>query len=91
MKMTKHPFVVNVATLRRQPGASLHERREGPIRELAVLGSSVPEGATVVVDVLLESAYRTDWAENFNLVGEDHALVISGAAIQYPTRQPVTE
>jgi uncharacterized protein len=55
--MTRPPFVVNVATLRRQPGASLRERREAPIPELAVIGSSVPEGATVVVEVLLESVH----------------------------------
>ncbi|HWD72964.1 MAG TPA: DUF177 domain-containing protein [Actinomycetota bacterium] len=55
--MTQHPFVVNVATLRRQPGASRRERREGPIPELTVTGSSVPEGARVVVEVLLESVH----------------------------------
>ena len=55
--MSKRPFVVNVATLRRQPGASLRERREGPIADLAVTGSSVPDGAMVVVDVLLESVH----------------------------------
>jgi uncharacterized protein len=55
--MTQHPFVVNVATLRRQPGASRREQREGPIPELAVTGSEVPEGAFVVVDVLLESVH----------------------------------
>jgi uncharacterized protein len=55
--MSQHPFVVNVATLRRQPGASRRERREGPIPELAVTGSSVPERAPIVVEVLLESVH----------------------------------
>src|SRR5205807_8392576 len=55
--MTQRPFVVNVATLRRQPGASRRERREGPIPDLAVTGSSVPVGSPVVVDVLLESVH----------------------------------
>jgi uncharacterized protein len=55
--MTQRPFVVNVATLRRQPGASRRERREGPIPELAVTGSSLDTGAPVVVDVLLESVH----------------------------------
>src|SRR5207245_1351525 len=55
--MTQHPDAGNVPTLRRQPGASRRERREGPIRELAGTGSSVPEGAGVVVDVLPESVH----------------------------------
>jgi uncharacterized protein len=55
--MTQRPFVVNVATLRRQPGASRRERCGGPIPDLAVTGSSVPVGSPVVVDVLLESVH----------------------------------
>ncbi len=50
------------------------------------IAAALKPGAPFAFDVLLESAYRTDWAENFNLVGEDHALVISGSGFDFRTR-----
>ena len=55
--MAQRPFVVNVATLRRQPGSSRREHREGIIPDLAITGSAVPPGTPVAVDVLLESVH----------------------------------
>lgn len=54
--MPRHPFVVSVATLLRQPGARRRERRSGPIPDLVVGAAAVPEGAEVEVDVTLEAA-----------------------------------
>jgi SAM-dependent methyltransferase len=50
------------------------------------VAAALKPGAPFAFDVLLEPAYRTDWAENFNLVGEDHALVISGSGFDFRTR-----
>ena len=91
--MTQHPFVVNVGTLRRQPGASLRERREGPIPELAVTGSSVPEGRPVVVEVLLESVHGGIMAAQSlvhprhrgHLLGDVPALFVIAAVLGYLT------
>jgi uncharacterized protein len=65
------PFVVPVAQLRRAVGTRQHERRQGEIEGLDCSGSSVPEGATPVADVVLEAvlggvsvtgAVRAPWA-----------------------------
>lgn len=48
------PFLVNVADLVRRPGAARREQVSGPIDGLRVMGASVPAGARVVVDALLE-------------------------------------
>ena len=50
-----HPFVVHVAKLRREIGARWEERREGSIEGLDCSGSAVPERATAVAEVVLES------------------------------------
>jgi len=50
------PFVVHVAKLRQAPGTRWRERREGVVEDLACSGSAVPEGASLVADVTLESA-----------------------------------
>ncbi len=52
---SRGPFVVDVATLRRRPGSRREVRVEGEIPELFVTASRVPEGASVVVDGVLES------------------------------------
>ena len=49
------PFVVGVAVLRKHPGTQKHVKVTGPIGELEVSDSRVPEGCDVEVDVLLES------------------------------------
>jgi uncharacterized protein len=53
--MTASPFIVHVARLRRAPGTRSREHRSAPIPGLEVTGSSVPQGADVTVDVVLES------------------------------------
>ena len=48
------PFVVNVADLLHRPGAHRRERVSGGLDGLRVVDASVPAGADVVVDTLLE-------------------------------------
>ncbi len=49
------PFVVGIAALRKHPGTRRRLHVVGPIAELAVTDSRVPEGSDVDVDVVLES------------------------------------
>lgn len=49
------PLVVGVAELQRQPGVQRDLERDAVLPGLAVAGSEVPDGAPVVVDVVLES------------------------------------
>ena len=53
--MSRSPFVVSVAALLKSPGARKPEHRRGPIAELAITASRVPQAADVDVDVVLES------------------------------------
>ena len=59
--MGADPFIVNVARLRRTPGARRHEVRHGPaeliseLRPATAADSAVPPGAEVTADVVLES------------------------------------
>ena len=48
-------FVVDVAALRRHPGARKEISLEGPIEELSITSSRVPDGAPVSVQGVLES------------------------------------
>jgi len=48
------PFRVNIAALRRTPGARRQEVRSGRIDGLAVTGGAVPPDGEVEVDVILE-------------------------------------
>jgi SAM-dependent methyltransferase len=43
-------------------------------------------GAPFAFDILTEDAYRTEWAENFSIVRDDHVLVISGSGFDFRTR-----
>jgi uncharacterized protein len=52
--VTAPPFLVNVAAIRRSPGARRPEQRRGPIGGLAVTGSEVVPGGEVAIDALLE-------------------------------------
>jgi uncharacterized protein len=52
--MAVRPFIVNVAGIRRSPGARRHEHRQGPIEGLRVTETWVPQGALIDVDVVLE-------------------------------------
>jgi DUF177 domain-containing protein len=49
------PFIVPAAKLRRVAGTVRHEVRQAPIEDLATMGSAVPEGAPVTVEVTLSS------------------------------------
>jgi uncharacterized protein len=52
--VTARPFIVNVAGIRRSPGARRPEQRRGRIQDLGVTGSNVPPEAEVGIDVVLE-------------------------------------
>lgn len=51
------PFVVPVAALLREPGSRRQVTCSGPIDELSVSGSRVPEGVPVTFEGLLESVH----------------------------------
>ncbi|MDE3168088.1 MAG: class I SAM-dependent methyltransferase, partial [Acidobacteriota bacterium] len=50
------------------------------------VAAALKPGAPFAFDILLEAAYRTDWAENFTIVRDDHVLVISGSGFDFRTR-----
>lgn len=50
------------------------------------VAAALKSGAAFAFDILLEPAYHTDWAENFNIVRDDHALVMSGSGFDSGTR-----
>lgn len=56
MSPKSRPFLVNVASLKGHPGSSQREHLQGPLDGLAMPDSSVPDGAEVSLDVLVESA-----------------------------------
>ena len=56
-KHRERAFVVQVAGLLREPGSRRRVVLAGPIEDLAVSGSRVPEGEPVTVEVLLESVH----------------------------------
>ena len=43
-------------------------------------------GAPFAFDILLESAYQTNWADAYSLVRDDHVLVLSGSGFDFRTR-----
>jgi SAM-dependent methyltransferase len=43
-------------------------------------------GAPFAFDMLLESAYHTNWTDTFSLVRDDHVLVLSGSGFDVRTR-----
>ncbi len=47
--------------------------------------AALKSGAPFVFDVLLESAYQTNWADNFSIVRDDHVLLISGTGFDFRT------
>jgi uncharacterized protein len=52
--VAEHPFVVNVAALRKRAGTRRPVQLEGPLPGLSVTGSAVPDGGIVTADLLLE-------------------------------------
>jgi SAM-dependent methyltransferase len=48
--------------------------------------AALKTGAPFAFDMLLESAYQTNWADAFSLVRDDHVLVLSGSGFDFRTR-----
>jgi len=48
--------------------------------------AALKPGAPFAFDMLLESAYQTDWADAFTVVRDDHVLVLSGSGFDFRTR-----
>jgi SAM-dependent methyltransferase len=48
--------------------------------------AALKPGAPFAFDMLLESAYQTNWTDNFTLVRDDHVLVLSGSGFDFRTR-----
>jgi SAM-dependent methyltransferase len=48
--------------------------------------AALKPGAPFAFDMLLESAYQTNWADEFSLVRDDHVLVLSGSGFDFRTR-----
>jgi uncharacterized protein len=53
------PFLVNIGVLRHAPGRRMDAQRSGPMPDLGVTASAVPEGAEITVDAVLEMASGT--------------------------------
>ena len=47
--------------------------------------AALKSGAPFVFDVLLESAYQTNWADNFTIVRDDHVLLLAGSGFDFRT------
>jgi SAM-dependent methyltransferase len=43
-------------------------------------------GAPLAFDMLLESAYQTNWADAFSVVRDDHVLLITGTGFDFRTK-----
>ncbi|MGA2519657.1 MAG: DUF177 domain-containing protein [Acidimicrobiales bacterium] len=93
--MAGHRFLVHAAKLRRAIGERWHEERHGPMEDLTCVGSTVPEGADVTVDVVLESvlggvsvvgAVRAPWAGECR-----RCLTPATGVLQVPVRELYTE
>ncbi len=48
--------------------------------------AALKPGAPFAFDMLLESAYQTNWTDAFSLVRDDHLLVLSGSGFDFRTR-----
>jgi len=48
--------------------------------------AALKPGAPFAFDILLESAYHTNWADTFSLVRDDHVLLLSGSDFDQRTR-----
>jgi SAM-dependent methyltransferase len=53
---------------------------------LARTSAALKPGAPFAFDMLLESAYQTNWTDAFSLVRDDHVLVLSGSGFDFRTR-----
>ena len=59
------------------------EELEACFRRVA---KALKPGAPFAFDVLLESAYKTNWADAFSIVRDDHVLVMAGSDFDFRTR-----
>jgi SAM-dependent methyltransferase len=50
------------------------------------VAAALKPGAAFAFDVLLEAAYRTNWADHFSIVRDDHALILSGGGFDFRSR-----
>jgi SAM-dependent methyltransferase len=50
------------------------------------IAKALKRGAPFAFDMLLESAYRTNWADAFSVVRDDHVLLISGTGFDFRTK-----
>ena len=50
------------------------------------IAKALKPGAPFVFDMLLESAYRTNWADAFSVVRDDHVLLITGTGFDFRTK-----
>jgi SAM-dependent methyltransferase len=48
--------------------------------------AALKPGAPLAFDILLESAYQTNWADDFSVVCDDHVLVLSDTDFDFQTR-----
>lgn len=51
------------------------------------IAAALKPGAPFAFDMLLESAYQTNWTDNFTLVRNDHVLLLTGAGFDLRTRE----
>jgi SAM-dependent methyltransferase len=49
------------------------------------IAKALKPGAPLAFDILLESAYQTNWADAFSVVKDDHVLLISGTGFDFRT------
>jgi SAM-dependent methyltransferase len=50
------------------------------------IARALKPGAPLAFDILLESAYRTNWADAFSVVRDDHVLLITGTGFDFRTK-----
>jgi SAM-dependent methyltransferase len=48
--------------------------------------AALKPGAPFAFDMLLESAYHTNWTDTFSLVRDDHVLLLSGSGFDFRTQ-----
>jgi SAM-dependent methyltransferase len=49
------------------------------------VAKALKPGAAFAFDVLLEAAYKTNWADAFSIVRDDHVLAIAGSGFDFRT------
>ena len=49
------------------------------------VAKALKPGATFAFDILLEAAYKTNWADAFSIVRDDHVLALAGSGFDFRT------